>query len=131
MNTATAMQRSQVRPINVVETMRFRTIRPIERTSLPVGRSHNRATIRNLEVVREFNSLLDEVCKKGLNPCEIVGELDVSGPDVEAERQKRKSFAQTFRKLLRASVKEHGLAKQIEVVEFDKGARFFVVGRAA
>ena len=127
--SATQMQRT--RPINIVSTMNFRTIRPIAKLDIPVSHGRGKATLHDLAVVREFNELLDHVNQNGLNPCEIAGEIDVTSPEIEAERTKRKSFAQTFRKLLRASVKEHGLSKQIDVVEFDKGARFFVVGRAA
>jgi hypothetical protein len=127
--TATIMQR--IRPINIISTMNFRTIRPIQKSDIPVSHGRGKATMQDLAVVREFNEMLDQVNEDGLNPCEIAGELDLNGEDVLAARGKRKSFVQTLRKLLRASIKEHGLKPQIDVVEFDKGARFFVVGRAA
>lgn len=132
MTAQTATQMATVRPINVVRTMNFRTIRPITRADMPVTKGRGqKATMLQLQVVRDFAELLDQVNSKGLNPCEIAGELDVNTEDVLAEREKRKSFVQSFRKLLRSLVKQHGLSKQVDVIEFDKGARFFVVGRAA
>ena len=126
-----SVDRGRIRAINVVTTMNFKTIRPILKSEIPLSRGRGKATMHELQVVKEFNALLDQVNNNGLNPCEIAGEILVSGPEVDAERKKRKSFAQSFRKLLRHSVKEHGLHKQIDVIEFDKGARFFVVGRSA
>ncbi len=120
-----------IRPINLLERMKFQNIRPIQRSEIPLGRGRSKgAGMAQLQVVREFNALLDQINKDGLNPCEIAGEIDVKGPEIEAEKKKRKSFSQSFRKLLRQSVKEHGLSKQIDVMEFDHGARFFVVGRS-
>lgn len=121
----------RTRPINVLTTMTFKTIRPIQKSEIPLSRGRGKATMHELQVVKDFNELLNQVAVRGLNPCEIAGEILLNGPEVEAERKKRKSFAQSFRKLLRQSVKDHGLYKQIDVIEFDKGARFFVVGRSA
>lgn len=124
--------RRPTQPINVVTTMHLKTIRPVEKSAIPVSRGKGRgAAIQQLQVVKEFNELLDHINASGLNPCEIAGEIDVSGPDVTAERQKRKSFPQTFRKILRQSVKMHNLQRQVDVIEYDKGARYFVVGRSA
>lgn len=116
--------------VNPISRLNFRTIRPIERTELPLGRGRGRnSKLLNLKVVQEFNALLNQIITTGLNPYEIVAEIDISGEEVLAEAAKRKSFPQTFKKLLRDAVKLHGLRGKVDVVEADKGKRFFVVGR--
>lgn len=115
---------------NPLSRLNFTTIRPVSRLDLPLGRGRGRnAKLKSLKVVQEFNALLNQIVEVGFNPYEIVGEIDITGDEILAEAKKRKSFTQTFKKLLRESVKEHGLRGKIDVVEFNHGERFFVVGR--
>jgi hypothetical protein len=129
MKAATVMQRTQ--PINIIRNLGLKTIIAIDKDEIPVTRSKGKSTMYELQVVRDFNEMLDHINKNGLNPCEIAAELNVAGADIEVERKRRKSFSQSFRKLLRKSVKEHSLDNQLEVREFDNGSRYFIVGRSA
>lgn len=124
---------TNVRAVNIVKTLRLSTIKAILKDEIPISRGRHRgSSMRELKVVKEFEELLDQVSKQhGSGPYEIYGELNMKGPEIEAERTKRKSFPQSFRKLLRQSVKARGLGKEIEVVEYNRGERFFVVGKAA
>ena len=118
------------REINVLDGMKFHTIRPISRNDLPLGRGRNRyAGLRHLSVFREINNLLDRVNSEGLNPCEVVGEIDVTTPEITIEATRRKSFVQSFKTLVTECVKKHGFAGKIDVMQFDNGKRFFLVGR--
>lgn len=142
MNAARKEGKSRTQPItqpqaqaqnvvnNLVKTLKLQTIRPISRAELPVSRGHGKATLHILPCVLELTRLLDGVVQNGLNPHEIVAEIEVSGPEVDEERGKRKSFDQSLRKLLRKKVKDSGLDKQVEIMEFNRGERYFVVGRA-
>jgi hypothetical protein len=124
--------RGTTRPANILKTIGgITTIRPMDKSDIPVSRGRNRASMRDLEVVKEFNALLDHINKQNLNPSEIAGEIMLDTPEIAAERGKRKSFAQSFRKLLRTSIKEHGLLGYVDVMEFNHGERLFVVGRSA
>lgn len=128
--SATNLQAVASRPANVLSNMQFRTIRPIAKSDIPISHGRRRgSTMKDLPVFKDFQAMLQTINDKNLNPCEIGGELLMTGPEIETERTKRKSFPQSFRKLLRAEVKSHGLHKQIDVMEFNKGERFFIVGR--
>ena len=80
-----------VTPLNVVRTMNFRTIRPILRSEIPVStRKHRVSLMRELQVVKDFGQMLDQTNASGLNPCEIVGEIDITGTDVHTLHLNRK-----------------------------------------
>jgi hypothetical protein len=124
---------TQDRPIeNAFQHLHFSTIRPIARGDVPSARKREQNSgLRTLEVAKDFKLLLDHVRAEMVPASEVLGELDLSGKDVKLERVNRKSFAGTFKSLLKSMVKEHGLEKQIDVVEREHGTRFFVVGKAA
>jgi hypothetical protein len=115
---------------NVASTLNFRSIRPIQRSEVPLAPRHGRTSVlRNLQVVKDFQEMLKFITSLGVSPYEVVGEIDITGDDVQKEVKKRKSFAGTFRTLLRSCVKQQGLTSQIDIVERDHGHRFFVVGK--
>jgi hypothetical protein len=116
---------------NAVAEMKFHTIRPISRGSLPLRQGRGRDTrIQNLQVVKDFRALLDYVVKDNINPFEVVGEIDTSYLEIQREISRRKSFPQAFRKILCECLKLKGLEKAIEIIGFDRGKRLFIVGRA-
>lgn len=114
----------------LVTALKLKSLRPISREDIPINRGHGKGTVRSLPPLLEMDKSLAYITKKSINPHEIRFELDMSGPEVEAERVKRKSFPQTFRKTGRAIIKEHGLEKLLEFREIDRGARYLLVGRA-
>jgi hypothetical protein len=116
---------------NVASTLNFRSIRPIQRSEVPLApsRGGRASVLRNLQVVKDFNEMLKFIVTLGVSPYEVVGEIDITSEDVQKEVKKRKSFTGTFRTLLRSCVKQSGLQSQIDIVERDHGKRFFVVGK--
>lgn len=118
------------RPVNIFKTLKLETIKPIQKAEIPVRRGRGRGTLHDLKVVKEFEVLLDYIKERGISPTEVYAEIDTKSPDLQAERRGRKSFAQSFRKLLRQKVKDRSLSGQIDVVEFDRGDRIFIVGRS-
>lgn len=115
---------------NAVATLDFKMIRPISRNEIPLGRGKGRGYgLRSMIVIREFEVLLDHIVRSGLNPYEVVGEIDTTIPEIRIEKDRRKSFTQSFRVLLRDLVRERGLSDKIDVMEFNKGEKFFIVGK--
>jgi hypothetical protein len=132
--TAARMQRVERFPVAnpIFQIANIKTIRPIQKSELPMSRYRGRvSTMRNLEVVKDFDALLDHINKNNINPSEVAGEIVLDSPEIERERAGRKCFNQSFRKFLRQQVKEHGLADYIDVKTFDHDKRIFVVGKAA
>ena len=108
----------------------FKTLRSISRSDIPLnrGRGHG-ASLNDMQVVKDFNLLLDTVNASGISPYEVVKEIDTTTAEMKMQRSQRKSFTQSLRSLLKECVKEHGLTGQIDVRECNKGERFFIVGR--
>ena len=113
---------------NAVQALNFRTIKPIERTEIPIGRGRDRG-LSNLTVVKEFNALLDLVVKEGINPYEVAGEIDMNTVEIKMQKSLRKSFTQTFRGILRTAIEEKGLKGKINIMEFNHGEKFFIIGQ--
>jgi len=123
---------STIAALNAFQLMHIRTIRPILRSEVPTARRREKDSgLRGLEVVKDFNILLGNIRDKIVSPFEVIGEIDTTGSDCKAEKARRKTFAGSFRSLLKACVKEHGLSNQVDVVEREHGMKFFVVGREA
>ena len=134
MSTAARMQKNyrypSVNPFGQVSNIR--TIRPVEKSELPVSRYRGRiSTMHNLQVVKELMAVLEYIKKNNVDPDAIAGEIVLDSPEIEAERAGRKCFNQSFRKFLRQQVKEYGLADYIDVKTYDHDKRIFVVGKAA
>jgi hypothetical protein len=110
----------------------FETIRPIRRSEIPLtrGRGNNKG-LRGLQIVREFAMLLTIAKERGINPYEIAAEIDMTGEEVKQEMTRRKSFNQSFRTLLRAIVKQHEMENVLDVIEYNRGKQYFIVGRAS
>ena len=66
--TATQMKRTNG---NILDGSRFRSIRPIQASDIPViQRGRRGSPMRDLEVVKEFNALLDLILEKNINPAQ-------------------------------------------------------------
>jgi hypothetical protein len=125
-----ASQLVDKKDVNVVSSMNLKTIRPINKNAIPLGRGRGRSVnLQNLQVVRDFNLLLDRICSEGISPYEVAGEICTDDPDIQAEMKRRKSFNQSFRSVLKECVKKHGLKDKIDVLEFDHGKKFYILGR--
>jgi len=116
--------------VNKAATLEFKTMPNISRSAIPLnrGRGHG-ANMEDMEVFKEFNRMLDEVVRQGISPYEIVKEIDTTTEEMRKQKSQRKAFTETFRNLLKDCVKAHGLAGQLDVREYNKGERFFIVGR--
>ena len=112
---------------NLIESLDFRTIRPISRADLP--RNSRGFSIKSLQVVKDFITTLDTIGKLGITPYEVLGELDMQSKDVVMAKAGRKAFVQSFRSFLKEAVKSRGLAGKLDVMESGHGSRFFLVGR--
>lgn len=122
-------ERSYVPLSNIFKVFGTKYIKPISRSDIPIQRGRGRSTMLTLPQVEEFCNVLDKIKKNGVNPADITGEFDMKAPEIEAERKNRKSFPQTFRKLLRRLIEEHGLSDEVQVSEHDNGRRVIVSGR--
>lgn len=114
---------------NAIEALKLTTIKPISREDLPLGRGRYGFSLKNLTVIKEFNTLLDHIKNEDVSPFEVLGEIDTNSAEIQREKKARKSFAQSFRTLLKDCVKQHGLQDKIDVMEQGKGFRFFIIGR--
>jgi len=116
----------------LLKSMEFTTLIPVSRNSIPLGRGRGHGqSLQDMKVVKEIDTLLTQVVKSGIAPYEVATEIDVNNAEIKAQKSQRKSFTQSFRALLKDKVKAHGLDGKIDVREYNKGERFFLVGRAA
>ena len=111
---------------------KFGSLKPISRADIPMGRGRGHASdLNDMQLVKDVNDLLTHVVQHGVSPYEIVREIDISAAEVQKQKKSRKSFTESLRALLKKTVEEHGLAGKIDVREYNKGERFFLVGREA
>lgn len=115
---------------NSVAAMEFDTMSSISRSEIPLnrGRGHG-MDLNDMQAVKDVNKLLDEIVRSGVSPHEIVKEIDASTPEMQKQKAQRKSFTESLRNLLKQCIKDHGLSGQIDIREYNRGERFFLVGR--
>lgn len=114
---------------NMIAALEIKTIRAIMKDDIPLGRGKaGHLDIYSLRVMKDFRSLLEEIRNSGVSPFEVAGEIDMTDPEIQIERARRKSFTQSFRVALRNSIREYDLVGKVEILERAKGSRFFVVG---
>ena len=126
------MSAATAKKATMIDSKRYTTLRPIPRNLIPLGRGRGHGkNLTDLVVYKEFNERLEEICRFGISPYEVADEIDTQNPEIVMEKSKRKSFVQSFRNLLKDSIKKHGLNGKVDIREYNNGERFFLVGREA
>jgi hypothetical protein len=85
--------------------------------------------LENLSVVQDFRTMLSRVKSSGAAPYEVSAEIDLTGSEMEQAAAKMKRVRPTLRLLFKSLIKAAGLEGKLDIVGYDHGSRYFVIGR--